>query len=99
MKYYEVCIYSSDLSERNIAEVEVERETKKCIWIDGRKCNKKSDWKCYVKTREEALDLIREAIENNISKQEETIKYSQDYLVELNENLKHIEELCQKKKR
>lgn len=49
-----------------IEKINVERETKKCVWIDGRRSNKMSDWYCYFDTFGEAKNYLISEAENKV---------------------------------
>lgn len=49
MTFYRVAQFESE-----IEPVEAERETSDCIWIQGRRSAKQSEWQIYAKTPEEA---------------------------------------------
>ncbi len=54
MKKYVVTGYSRYSVKPKIKEVEVERETDKTVWINGRRNAKISEWHNYFDTRGEA---------------------------------------------
>ena len=48
--------------EKTIDRVEIERETDKCVFIDGRRCGKMTDYESYFDTWDQAyLSLISKA--------------------------------------
>ena len=54
----------------SIKEVDVERETDGCVWIDGRKCARKSQHDNFFKDRQTAKEFIVNDILLEISRHE-----------------------------
>jgi len=57
MKKFIVVFWDGNV-DKKIKEVEVEWETKKCIWIDGYRYPKKSDFYNYYDTWDEAKAVL-----------------------------------------
>lgn len=53
--------YEADTSWLKISKVEVERETKNSVWINGRRNAKLSGWKSYFDTFQEAKEYLIQA--------------------------------------
>jgi hypothetical protein len=49
-----------------IVKVEVERETESCVWIKGRRNNKKSGWENFFDTWQEAHAFVIQNAEEKV---------------------------------
>lgn len=63
-----------------ITEVEVEKETKKCIWISGKQMRKRSDTKIYFNTYDEAHKYIVNDLSKHLEWHKECIKNDQEII-------------------
>lgn len=57
--------------------VEVEKETKKYVFVNGRKCMKTTDWYCYFDTLQLAKEGFKKRVLRDIEIQESRIKYAE----------------------
>lgn len=74
MKFYKATKSSVTPS---IVEIEVERETDKCVWINGRKCNKSSDYECYEKTWEDARATLVVYFNDKLQAAKRSVEYAE----------------------
>ena len=54
---YQICLSSFDV-DAEIFEVTVERETEKSVWINGNHTAKRSQWKNFFDTWDEAKKML-----------------------------------------
>jgi hypothetical protein len=71
MKYYKAKLYSWS---PEILEVDVEKETKSSVFIDGRREPKKTNYYAYFKTYNEAFDYFIKLLTNNIANKEKALE-------------------------
>lgn len=73
MKMYETKSWTD-----KITEVEVERATSSSIWINGRMSRKRSDWKNYFDSKQEAIDYQIECCKKDIEINDNKIRTAQE---------------------
>jgi len=83
MKKYKVRINKQWSCEAEIEEVEVERETDKSVWIDGRRNMKESDWANYYDTWEEAHSNLLNQQRSHVASVEGRFKYAFKVLTDI----------------
>ncbi len=55
---YEICLGIGYNVSALIREVEIEKETDKCVWIQGNRRAKQTTYTCYFDTRKEAWQAL-----------------------------------------
>lgn len=65
---------------QEIEAVEVERETESCVWINGRKNNKRTDYECYHDTPEHAKAWIISQAQKEVAAAERQLRCAQEKL-------------------
>ena len=54
--------------DEDIKEVEVERETEKCVWINGYRFSKISEYECFFKTKSAAYQHLIARVDGSIDR-------------------------------
>lgn len=82
--------YVTDYSKDNIEEVEVLRETEKCVFVSSgakndseRRMNKSSDWARYHDTWDKAYDYLVSCANSNVEYKERQFKNACDNRVKV----------------
>ena len=65
---------------RQVKAVEVERETESCVWIQGQRLNKETEYSSYHDTPEQAKEALIARAKRNFDVAEERMKYAQKEL-------------------
>ena len=90
MKKYAARINRRLSCSAEIEEVEVERETKHYVWINGRRNAKQSEWRSYYDTWIDAHTAILSQQQQYVAQCESRFKDAFDRLVEI-ENMENPE--------
>ena len=83
MKWYKVSY------DNKITEVEVEKETDKCVYVKGNRNNKIGNYECYYPTFQEAHDVILKKLENRLSNTKHILEGLEKELTKFKEEYGH----------
>ena len=72
--------YKCNNWEVKITKVEVERETDKCVWINGRRNSKESEYDNFFDTFEEAKEFIIGFGERKVAQAKKRLERANEYL-------------------
>lgn len=64
----------------NVTEVEVERETAACAWIEGRRRKKDEGWRPLFDSAADAWAHIREEAEGEVAERRKNLEYAEAQL-------------------
>ena len=84
MKWYKVSY------DNKITEVEVEKETDKCVYVKGNRNNKIGNYECYYPTFQEAHDVVLKKLENRLSNTKHILEGLEKELTKFKEEYGHI---------
>lgn len=73
MKYFK--LYFSEVSE-----IEVDKETDKSVFINGRKHAKETSYEAYFKTRDEAIKFKLDKLNAEITRRKNAVAYVEEEL-------------------
>lgn len=76
MKYYEV----NRSFDYQIKEIDVEKETNSCVYINGNRANKRGDYRAYFKTMEEAVSYSKAQLESKIERSKRQLQFDEGRL-------------------
>ena len=65
---------------RAIAIVEAERETEQCVWVDGRRQAKKSEYYNFFDNWDEAHNFLKDYAQQNVLSARRNLDYRLEYL-------------------
>ena len=92
MKYYKVELYWKP-SLKNIQEIEIEKETAKCVYIHGYRSFKHTEDTHYVKDYNDAINLVKERLHQLISQKTAKIKTLEDEIIQHQTKLKELNDI------
>jgi len=70
-----------------IRSISVERESKHCIWINGNRLNKRTEYEVYHDSKKEAIDYILRRLNTDIELAENKLNAAKDRLKRFNEGM------------
>lgn len=85
-----ICWRVSIYIDAEIFEINYERKTDKCIWINGRRCNIRSGYENYFFDRLSALSFMIDTLVAKIKREKEAIEDAKEDIIEYETQVKQL---------
>jgi len=81
--------YKAEIYSRSIKRIEIERETKSSIWINGHRSAKRSKYKNYFDTFDIAKKYLVNLATKKVMNARSSLEYAQGFLRDINDLMEH----------